>query len=149
MTDINRLPIPKDMRKKFAAFLDLFIEYNGPGPEPTTEEPPLSSEERVELIMFDMFLKGRQLPEWLRRRIKRRYIEEEFLMRRKEAFDIFRVAVGPMYWTWVCRFCAVYILVTTIGFWRSSPAGEFPAYMVLIGVIASALFFWWGEKRKR
>jgi hypothetical protein len=99
--------------------------------------------------MFDMFLKGRQLPEWLRRRIKRLYIEEEFLMSRKEAFDIFRVAVGPMYWTWVCRFCAVYILVAAIGFWWSSPTGTIPGYLALCGVVSSGLFFWWGEKRKR
>jgi hypothetical protein len=138
MTDIDRLPIPKDMRKKFAAFLDLFIERNGPGPEPTTEDTPLSLSERVELITFDMFLKYPQIPEGLRRRIKRRYIEEEFLRCKEPGFE-----------TWVCGFCVVSALVTAIGFWWSSPTGTFPGYIVLIAVISGALSFWWGEKRKR
>jgi hypothetical protein len=147
MTDIDS--IPKDMRKKFAAFLDLFIELNGLGPEPTTEDPPLSSDERIELVGFDMFLKYRQIPDDLRKRIKRRYIEEEFLMRRKENINIFRVAVGPMYWTWVCRFCAVYILVAAISFWWSQPTGTVPGYFVPCGVIFGALLLWLGEKRKK
>jgi hypothetical protein len=133
MTDTDNLSlIPEEAEKRFAMFL-LFIEFNGPGPEPSTDEPPLSPEQRAELQMFDRFLEARQAPDWLRRRIKRRYIEEKFLKSKEPGLQ-----------TWGCRFISVSMMVTTLGFYWYSPE-ELVGYTIPIIVIISALFFLLGE----
>jgi hypothetical protein len=133
---ITTSTIPEELRKKFVLFVDIFVPLDGPGPARETPKTELSAAQLTELEMFERFLEECQIPEGLRQRMIRKYIEEEF--KPKEAgFE-----------TWVLRFLAVSILVTSIGLWWSSPKGAFPGYLILIALLFSILFFWFGERRK-
>jgi hypothetical protein len=105
------------------------------------DEPPLSPEQRAELQMFDRFLEARQAPDWLRRRCRRRYIEEEFL--KKEFLKSKMAGVDA----WFCRLYSAGLFVVAMGFWWLSPE-EFPGYMIPVIFVISALYFWLGEKKK-